>query len=52
MSEKSQRSKNSKLPKAYNRNDFFNTYLIEILNRNKIIIYPVYWRHQRERIIN
>lgn len=52
MLDKSQKSKDAKLPKAYNRNDFFNTYLIEIINQDKIVVYPVSWRHQTERIID
>lgn len=39
--------KNEKLYQAYNNNDLFNTFLIEILNdKKKIVIYPVIWRNQ------
>lgn len=43
--------RNQKLYKFYNKNDIFQTYLIEILD-NKFVVYPVLWRNQRASEIN
>lgn len=37
---------NYKLYQAYNKNDIFQTYLIEIINNKKFVVYPVVWRNQ------
>lgn len=35
-----------KLYQAYTKNDLFETYLIEIINKNQFVIYPVIWRNE------
>jgi hypothetical protein len=37
---------NSKLYQAYDNNDIFETYLIEIINQKQFVVYPVFWRNQ------
>ncbi len=39
-------SKKDKLFQFYDRNDIFKTYLIEIINNEKFVIYPVKWRNE------
>lgn len=41
------KSEHDKLFQAYDKNDMFQTYLIEIINKEKFVIYPVIWRNQR-----
>lgn len=38
---------NSKLYQAYDNNDLFETYLIEVISKDKFVVYPVFWRNQR-----
>jgi hypothetical protein len=38
---------NRKLYQAYDNNDIFETFLIEIISKDKFVIYPVFWRNQR-----
>lgn len=39
-------NKNDKLYQAYTKNDIFKTYLVEIIEDDKFVIYPVIWRNQ------
>ncbi|MDG2193962.1 MAG: hypothetical protein P8K77_03725 [Polaribacter sp.] len=41
------KSDHAKLYQAYDNNDIFQTYLIEIISNKKFVIYPVIWRNQR-----
>lgn len=41
------KSDNDKLYQAYDNNDIFKTYIIEVINEKKFILYPVIWRNQR-----
>jgi len=43
---KSPPDENDKAYQFYNKNDIFETYLIEILNNDKFVVYPVHWRNQ------
>lgn len=36
-----------KLFQAYDNNDIFKTYIIEFINDDKFVIYPVIWKNQR-----
>jgi hypothetical protein len=38
---------NQKLYQAYDNNDIFETYLIEVISKEEFVIYPVFWRSQR-----
>jgi len=40
------RHKGDKLYQAYDKNDLFVTYLIEVINAKQFVIYPVKWRNQ------
>lgn len=41
------KNKNQKLYQAYDNNDIFQTFLIEIINDKQFVIYPVTWRNTR-----
>jgi len=44
---KKPKSGHDKLYQAYNNNDIFETYIIEIISEEKFVLYPVIWRNQR-----
>lgn len=43
---KSPPSQNDKAYQFYNKNDIFETLLIELINDNQFVVYPVKWRNQ------
>ena len=40
-------NEDDKLYQFYDRNDIFETYLIEIISKNHFVIYSVKWRNQQ-----
>ncbi len=40
------KNKDDKLYQAYDKNDIFKTYLIEVISKEKFVLYPVIWRNQ------
>ena len=43
---KSPPNENDKAYQFYNKNDIFETFLIEIISSKKFVVYPVKWRNQ------
>lgn len=43
---KSPESRDVKAYQFYNKNDIFETFLIEVINGRQFVIYPVIWRNQ------